>query len=79
VARDKAVAAKPVQARVAKPIAMVAGGPVSPEKACEGRVLLGFQTCVSDQCALAEFAGHAVCRQRRLAEQARDAQHNNRN
>ncbi len=69
----------PMPGRVAKPPAAVAGGPVNPEQVCEGRVLLGYQTCMNEQCASAEFAGHAVCRQRRMAEQARDAQRNSRN
>ncbi len=71
--------AKPEAPRVAEPLAAMARGPVSPEKACEGRVLLGFQTCMNEQCATAEFAGHATCRQRRLADQAREAQRSNRN
>jgi len=70
---------KPVQATEARPLSSVAGRPVSPEKACEGHVLLGFQTCMNTQCASAEFVGHAICRQRRMAEQARDAQRNSRN
>jgi eukaryotic-like serine/threonine-protein kinase len=56
-----------------------AGGTANPEKACDGRVLLGYQVCMNEQCAKAEFAAHPVCKQRRLAEQARAAQQNSRN
>lgn len=55
---------------------LVAG---NPEKGCEGRILLGFQTCMNTQCEKPEFFSHAVCKQRRMAEQARAAQQNNRN
>jgi len=41
---------------------------VSPEKACEGRVLLGFQSCLNEQCASPVFANHALCVERRAAE-----------
>ncbi len=74
-----ALPGKSVKPRRTEPVAAVGGDSASPEKACEGRILLGYQTCMSDQCAKAEFAGRAVCRQRRMAEQARDLQHNNRN
>lgn len=70
---------KPMRSTGSPPRAAVAGAPSNPKKACEGRVLLGFQTCMNDQCASAEFAGHSICRQRRMAEDARAAQQNNRN
>ncbi len=73
------VPAKPVVPLVADSRAAPAAGTANPEKACEGRVLLGFQTCMNDRCASAEFAAHPVCRQRRLGEQAREARRNNRN
>lgn len=57
----------------------LAGGTANPEKACDGRVLLGYQVCMNEQCAKGEFAAHPVCKQRRLAEQARAAQQNSRN
>lgn len=51
----------------------------NPEQACAGRVLLGYQICMSEQCAKPAYAGHAVCEQRRAAEQARKQQQSNRN
>jgi eukaryotic-like serine/threonine-protein kinase len=73
--------ASPTLAKVPEPLVQGSGGggPANPEKACDGRVLLGFQMCMNEQCAKAEFAAHPVCRQRRLAEQARSAQQNSRN
>lgn len=77
--------AAPVAARPAgkKPLdaASMAGTLVAgnPEKGCEGRILLGFQTCMTAQCEKPEFFSHAICKQRRMAEQARAAQQNNRN
>jgi len=76
------VPSKPAASRGSEPLlqagaaAAVAG---SPEKGCEGRVLLGFQSCMTEQCAKPEFVAHPVCKQRRMAEQARAAQQNNRN
>ena len=49
------------------------------EAACEGRVLLGYQSCMSEQCAKPVFFDHPTCSQRRMAEQARKAQQSNRN
>ncbi|HBH40015.1 MAG TPA: serine/threonine protein kinase [Curvibacter sp.] len=40
-----------------------------PEKACEGRVLFSYLTCVQEQCAKPAFAQHPVCVQRREMEQ----------
>lgn len=53
-----------------------AGGP---EQACSGRVLLGYQICLSAQCAQPQFASLALCVQRRAAEQAIRQQQTNRN
>ncbi len=53
--------------------------PTGLEAACEGRVLLGFQSCMSEQCAKPVFFDHPTCVQRRAAEQARKAQQSNRN
>lgn len=50
-----------------------------PERACAGRILLGYQICLSQQCARPIFAGHPLCEQRRAAEQARRQQQSNRN
>jgi serine/threonine-protein kinase len=43
-----------------------AGG--DPGKACEGRWLLSFQTCMSEQCSKPQFVNHAVCVERRAME-----------
>ncbi len=43
--------------------------PPDPNQECEGRVLLGYLTCIMDQCAKAKFAGHPVCVERRNEEQ----------
>lgn len=48
-----------------------AGGPA---QLCEGRVLLGFQICMNEQCAKPVFAQHPVCVQRREAEKQRRTQ-----
>jgi eukaryotic-like serine/threonine-protein kinase len=40
-----------------------------PDKECEGRVLLGYLTCIQDQCAKAKFAPHPTCVERRAEEQ----------
>jgi serine/threonine-protein kinase len=51
----------------------------SPEKACAGRFLLGYQICLGEQCSKQSFYDHPVCEQRRAAEQARVQQQLNRN
>jgi serine/threonine protein kinase len=43
----------------------------NPRQACEGRILLGFQICMSEQCAKPGFAQHPVCVERRAMEQRR--------
>ncbi len=50
-----------------------------PELACKGRVLLGYQLCMNEQCARPGFAGNPVCEQRRMAEQSRRQDQVNRN
>lgn len=40
-----------------------------PRRECEGRVLLGYETCMKDQCDQAKFAAHAVCVERRRMEE----------
>ena len=44
-----------------------------PSEACEGRVLLGFQFCMQEQCAKPQFAKHARCVERRAMEEHRRA------
>ena len=43
----------------------------SPRQACEDRVLIGFQICMSEQCAKPAFVNHALCVERRAIEQRR--------
>jgi serine/threonine protein kinase len=37
----------------------------NPEEACKGRMLLGLETCLKEQCNLAANRDHPVCKQRR--------------
>jgi serine/threonine protein kinase len=57
-------------------VASVPSGARSPKDACEDRVLLGFQICMSEQCAKPGFANHPVCVERRAMNQQREADHN---
>jgi len=68
--------AKPAAAAVAA----AAPAPADPAQACTGRVLLGYQVCLNQQCAKPAFASHALCEERRAAEKLRrDAQGAGRN
>ena len=50
---------------------------VSPRTACEDRILLGFQSCVSEQCARPVFVQHPMCVERRgMEERRREAERN---
>ncbi|MES2282171.1 MAG: serine/threonine-protein kinase [Pseudomonadota bacterium] len=83
--KDKDKAAKPAPAKAAsaaspavshstdRPAATSAGA-TTPQQACEGRMLLGFQTCMSEQCAKPAFANAAICVERRAIEQRREAE-----
>jgi hypothetical protein len=42
-----------------------------PRAACEDRMLLGFQTCMSEQCARPIFTQHPICVERRAMEERR--------
>lgn len=53
----------------ATPAPQAAAG--NPRQACEGRILLGFQICMSEQCAKPGFAQHPACVERRAMEQRR--------
>ena len=53
-ARSKPVAAAPLTTAVS-----------SPRAACEDRMLLGFQSCMSEQCARPVFTRHPICVERR--------------
>jgi serine/threonine-protein kinase len=39
-----------------------------PRKECEGRWLLSFQICLSEQCSKSQYANHAVCIERKAME-----------
>jgi serine/threonine-protein kinase len=74
--------AKPAPSRAVAeaPVAAAQSAATSPAKACEGRVLLGFQSCMNEQCAKPVFANLAVCVERRTAaSQTRGAQNSDRN
>ncbi len=55
----------------AVPAPAAAATATGPRQACEGRVLIGFQICMTEQCAKPEFANRPVCLERRAAEQRR--------
>ncbi|MCY7370262.1 MAG: protein kinase [Polaromonas sp.] len=61
------VARSTPQPAVAAPTAT----PASPRTECENRVLLGFQICLTEQCAKPAFSGHPVCRERGAMEERR--------
>lgn len=49
----------------------------NPRAACEDRILLGFQTCLSEQCTKPAFANHPTCVERRaMDERRREAERN---
>ena len=49
----------------------------SPRAACEDRILLGFQSCMAEQCAKPVFTNHPICVERRaMDERRREAERN---
>ena len=49
----------------------------SPRAACEDRMLLGFQSCMAEQCAKPAFTQHPICIERRgMEERRREAERN---
>lgn len=48
--------------------AAAATAPPEPNAACEGRILLGYLTCMKEQCDKALYAQHPVCVERREME-----------
>lgn len=50
-----------------------------PEQACRGRILLGFQMCLTEQCASAQWSGDPVCTERALAAKAQQDARSERN
>ena len=61
---------------VATPTAPATGS--GPRAACEDRMLLGFQTCMSEQCARPVFTQHPICVERRVMEERRREEQRNR-
>ncbi|RYX93283.1 MAG: serine/threonine protein kinase [Comamonadaceae bacterium] len=55
-------------APVPAPAPVVAG---SPKDACEGRMLIGYQICMGEQCARPVFQNHPICVERRDMERRR--------
>jgi eukaryotic-like serine/threonine-protein kinase len=47
--------------------------PSSPNEACKDRVLLGFTSCITEQCSKSAFAKHPVCVERREQDERRKA------
>lgn len=84
--KDKDKAARPAPSKTAsaaapatplsgeRPPAAPSAGAATPQQACEGRMLLGYQTCMSEQCAKPVFASAAICVERRAIEQRREAE-----
>lgn len=71
---SKTVTVAPVA--VARPAASASVAAGSPRQACEDRMLIGFQICMSEQCAKPAFANHPLCVERRAMEQRREADRN---
>ena len=71
-----APASRPVSAQAAAKAAVAEAGATplpatDPRQACEGRLLLAFQICLNEQCAKPAFANHALCLERKAAEDQR--------
>ena len=76
VEKEQAAVAEPVplsepQTASAAPAKAVAGTPTSPRAACEDRILFGFQSCMTEQCAKPAFTQHPLCVERRVMEEKR--------
>ena len=67
--------ARPATAR-ASPGTTATGAEAGPDprKECEDRILLGYLTCMQDQCEKPKYAQHPVCVERRAMEQRNRAQ-----
>lgn len=76
-AKQQAAQVKPGGSTAAPAAAEHAAAPApsapsgDPRKACEDRMLIGFQICMNDQCAKPAFTNHPVCVERRAMEQRR--------
>jgi serine/threonine protein kinase len=88
--KEKDKAAKPAPTKAAstaapaasssaeRPATPAPSAAATPQQACEGRMLLGYQTCMSEQCAKPAFASAAICVERRAIEQRREAERHSR-
>lgn len=67
------VTVAPAATVTAKPSAPASPQPAarSPAEACEGRILLGFDSCMAEQCARPGASSHPVCIERREVERRR--------
>jgi serine/threonine-protein kinase len=70
-AQAKAAAATPAAATEHATAPAPAATSGNPKQACEDRMLIGFQICMSEQCAKPAFTNHPVCVERRAMEQRR--------
>lgn len=59
-------------ASIAKPPAAAA----SPRAACESKIFIAYQLCLTEQCALAQFQTHPICVERREQERRRQESQN---
>jgi serine/threonine protein kinase len=66
--KPAAKAAVPVTAEAAH-VPAAAATPASPKQACEDRILLGYLTCMAEQCARPVFQNHPLCVERRAMEE----------
>ncbi len=79
-AQAPAPAPAPVQRAESRPAPAAApAAPVvaaDPKDGCEGRMLLGYQICMSEQCAKPAFRSHPTCVERREMERRQREQQN---
>lgn len=71
----------PVQRAETRPASAPAAAPApvaaaDPKDGCEGRLLLGYQICLSEQCAKPAFRSHPTCVERREMERRQREQQN---
>ncbi|WP_096697994.1 serine/threonine-protein kinase [Polaromonas sp. AER18D-145] len=88
VRTDKPAPSRPAAADGGTGAAVAAAAPApaaatarssSPAQACEGRVLLGYQICMNEQCAKPAYSRHPVCVERRTMEKLRREAQDQRN
>ncbi len=64
-----AAAASPADPSPATAAAPLPQAAPDPRRECEGRILLGYETCMKDQCDKPKFAPHPICVERRRMEE----------